>query len=348
MASTLSEIMSQPSVWKAILQKPECNLPWIKEQELNNDSVIYFIGCGTSFYLAIAAAANYSRLTGRCARPITSSDLLFFPELFTCNDKTRAVTISRSGETTETVWATELLVKNNIPTLGVTCQPDSSLTKCTHYNYIIPEANEHSVVMTRSFTGMLLYLQRFAAIRANNRYFLEELERLPEIGQKLINEKAHILKDLSTSMSFSIISYLGQGAYYGLASESMLKLKEMSLTNTEVFHSLEFRHGPKSVANEYSLVIILLSDSAKEHEIKLARELKIQKAKVVLIGENIPNEINNIVDVSIDLRSGLSEYARMVLLMPLTQLFAYERAISKELNPDSPLNLSKVVTLEGQ
>ncbi len=348
MASTYAEIISQPSVWKQILQNTNSDIPWGTELKSNKGLVSYFIGCGTSYYLAIAAAANYSRLTGTCARAITSSDLLFFPEAIPEYENVRAITISRSGETTETVWAAEHLVAKNIPTLAVTCKKDSSLTKQAHLSYSIEEANEESVVMTRSFTGMLLFLQYMAGVHAQDFGYIKELEKLPDICEKLITQYKDVIKECSLSDSYSTVTYLGQGAYYGLASESMLKLKEMSLTTTDVFHSLEFRHGPKSVANKNTLIIILMSESAKVHEYNLALELKKQGAKVVVLSEDLPGKMDGTKETSLLLRSGLSEYARMILYMPLTQLFAYERAIGKGNNPDSPRNLSKIVFLTNE
>jgi glutamine---fructose-6-phosphate transaminase (isomerizing) len=345
MASTYAEIMSQPSVWKKILDKPESVIPWCNHSEIDSKSVLYFVGCGTSYYLAIVAASVYSRLTGRCARAVTSSDLLFFPESITPDDHVRAITISRSGETTETVWATKHLVGKGIPTFALTCQPDSSLARHAHVSYVLEDANEHSIVMTRSFTGMLLFLQKFSALNAHDNNFISQLNRLPVLGENLIERYKDTISALAAADTYKSVTYLGQGAYYGIASESMLKLKEMALTNTEVFHTLEFRHGPKSVADESSLIIILLSESAHEQEIKLALEIKQQGASVAVLAERVPAEITNVVDYSISLESGLSEYARLNLLLPLTQLFAYERAIVKGIDPDKPVNLTKVVTL---
>jgi glutamine---fructose-6-phosphate transaminase (isomerizing) len=345
MSTTYQEIMSQPDVWRHILNRNSNGIPWYNQKPNNSPSNMYFIGCGTSYYLAVIAASIYSRLTGACARGITSSDVMFFPESINAHGKVRAITISRSGETTETVWATKHLCKLGIRTLALTCQQNSSLSKQADASYVIDEANEVSVVMTRSFTGMLLVIQKLAALHSNNKTYLSELEHLPEMGTKLLNTPMDDFNSLIINDNISMVTYLGQGAYYGLASESMLKMKEMAITNTEVFHTLEFRHGPKSVIDTNSLVIILLSDSAREHEIKLAHELKEQGAFVGIIGEEVPSVVVKEVDASIELKSGLSEYTRIGLYMIITQLLAYQRAVSKRINPDKPMNLSKVVTL---
>jgi len=345
MSITYQEIVSQPSIWQKILERSDEGFPWCNKEFQRDKYSIYFIGCGTSYYLALVAASVYSRLTGACARAITSSDVMFFPESINCSGNVRAITISRSGETTETVCATQRLNKLRIPTLALTCQRDSSLSKYADYSYVIEEANELSVVMTRSFTGMLLVLQMLSAFHGNNVGYLNELKNLPELGTDLLNYSLKELYELVTRDDISMITFLGQGPFFGLASESMLKMKEMAITPTEVFHTLEFRHGPKSIVDKTSLVFVLLSDTAKDHEIKMGLELKEQGAMIGLLGEEIPEDTKNKVDAYMEIRSGLSEYSRIGLFMLITQQLAYKRAIEKGINPDTPINLSKVVTL---
>jgi hypothetical protein len=54
---------------------------------------------------------------------------------------------------------------------------------------------------------------------------------------------------LSNLVDFSDFVFLAQGPLFGIASECMLKVTESSSSYAQVFHSLEFRHGPKSIAS---------------------------------------------------------------------------------------------------
>src|SRR5262249_173810 len=123
-----------------------------------------------------------------------------------------------------------------------------------------------------------------------------------------------------------------------------MKLREASLTDSIAYHPLEFRHGPTSVVDERTLVILLVSESAREHEAALTHDARALGARVLVIGERTDGLLS---DASVELDSGLADYARPVLYLPPIQLLAHDRAISKGLDPDAPRNLSKAVVLTG-
>ncbi len=134
-----------------------------------------FVGCGSSYYLAMAAAASWSAITGMRARAIPASELLLFPELVSGGHgrgKMAAVVISRSGRTSETVRAARLLEREkNIRVLAVTGTPDQPLEQVATATLPLLPCDEQSTVMTRSFTSMLLGLQYLAACQADDRVF---------------------------------------------------------------------------------------------------------------------------------------------------------------------------------
>src|SRR5580765_6342159 len=155
---TLAEILSQPEVWLAAIgglaadpafqehaRKPASGKQWL------------FVGCGTSFYLAEAAAACWTLLTGERTYALPASELLLFPQLCQLDSsELQAVVISRSGRTSEAVRAAKLLVQTyKVYTLGITCAPESELSNACHSTLALAGANEKSMVMTRSFTSML-------------------------------------------------------------------------------------------------------------------------------------------------------------------------------------------------
>jgi len=131
-----------------------------------------------------------------------------------------------------------------------------------------------------------------------------------------------------------------------MACESMLKIKEMSNSSADAFHSLEYRHGPIATADDRTLITFFLSDKARSEETILIKEINKLGVKVVVICEYPDDEIETYADYVIDLRSELSEFARLILYMPITQLMGYYRSIANGLDPDNPRNLTHVVTLE--
>ena len=123
-----------------------------------------FVGCGSSYYLSRLIAALWTKHFYIPAVAVPASELLFAPEeTLRRTGAEQIVLISRSGETTEVLRAAELLqAHKTVQTLGVTCNPESLLEKlCTH-TFKLTWADEKSVVMTRSFTAILLSFQRLA------------------------------------------------------------------------------------------------------------------------------------------------------------------------------------------
>ncbi|MGC8777931.1 MAG: SIS domain-containing protein, partial [Candidatus Caldatribacteriaceae bacterium] len=137
--------------------------------------------------------------------------------------------------------------------------------------------------------------------------------------------------------------FLGNGPYYGVAWEGSLKLKEMSLTPTETFHFLEFRHGPKSIVDEATLIIALTSESAFSFEEALLREMVDLKASILHLGKKLlqlPQASEIIVS-----EERLSDFSLPILDVVFLQLLGYFRARMRGLDPDRPHNLTKVVQL---
>src|ERR1700757_841673 len=168
-SETYKEILSQSDVWQSVLQ--ELKLSAFSEQmsRSNNRKLSWlFVGCGTSFYLADAAATSWTLLTGEPTRAVPGSEILLYPALTRSEAANlHAVVISRSGRTSEAVRAAHALRKEmQIPTIGVTCANKSELEAECDSTLVLNTADEKSMVMTRSFTSMLISLQCMAAKRA--------------------------------------------------------------------------------------------------------------------------------------------------------------------------------------
>lgn len=346
---TEKEIKEQYSAWEAVLRDFQNGFEGIGNVVNEPDSSEFvFIGCGTSFYLALSAASVFQAVTGKRARAVTASDVFLYSDtLFSKPGNFLGIPISRSGETTETIWAARYLKdKLDIPTLALSCNSDSKLAGFCDHKLIAEKAAEKSVVMTKSFTSMLLIVQLLAAAKSKNKQLLSELSRLPAQGKAVIENFENIAKKAAQNQNVDHLVFLGQGPYYGLASEAMLKMREMSLTFSEAYHSMEYRHGPISTLSENTLVVFLMSESSKAQEIKLLKEVKKLGAKTLVICEDLPAAEKSSADYLVELESSLSDYARLILYMPIIQMMGLYRAIHKEINPDNPRHLTQVVVLD--
>jgi glucosamine--fructose-6-phosphate aminotransferase (isomerizing) len=336
---TLTEISTQPAAWADALEAFQSTQPTLKRAwtALNPQQVL-FTGCGSTHYLSQTAAALFQELTGVSARACPASEIvLFAPQVLSDPQHTLLVTISRSGTTTETLQAlSRFRQRGGQVVWGITCYPQSPIAQETDLALLAQAAQEQSVAQTRSFASMLVLAQALAAAVAGKD--TAPLDALPALGANLLEQTASLAKSLGRRENLERFFFLGSGWLYGLANEAMLKMKEMSLSHSEAFHFLEFRHGPKSMVDARTLVIGLLSHQANTHEGRVVDEMAALGAQTLTLGPTSQH---------IRLDDQFLAWATPVLYLPPLQLLAYHRAIAKGLDPDNPRHLEAVVSLDA-
>jgi glucosamine--fructose-6-phosphate aminotransferase (isomerizing) len=349
-AYTFVEILSQPSCWGASFQQLEENggLKTLARQFSNTQAWI-FIGCGSSFYVAQSAAATMTALTGRRAQAVPASELMLFPDLvLSAEDRCVPVLISRSGRTSEVLKVAEFLRERGIATLGVSCAPGQTLETLASSAMVFPAADEESMVMTRSFTSMLMVLQALAATIAGQEEFLAAQRRLPATAEQVLRTLPRRVHDFVTTHTFADYVCLGQGALYGIACEMALKFTEMSVSYAQSFHTLEFRHGPKSIVSKETLIAFLLSETGYSEELEVLEEIKKLGGTTLVIANNADSRARAAADFLVELGADGPEVARLPLYLIAGQLMGLYTGLKKGLDPDKPRNLSRVVVLADE
>lgn len=341
---TYQEIMGQGESWSKSLAEAEKQFNKIIAHLEKPWSEVIFTGCGSTHYLSLTAAARWQTFTRIRARGIPASEIWLYPDTVLPLEDTLLVAISRSGSTTETINAIHVYKERfNIDPIVISCYPDSEMILSTNYPFLATGATEKSVAQTKSFSSMLLMTQYLMVKKASDESkFANQLFQLPNIFNKLMERNKDTIKYLSKEQKFQKFIFLGSGINYGLACEAMLKMKEMSLSISEAFHFLEFRHGPMSMVADDTLIIGLLNDATQQEELKILNEMKALGATTLAIAESA-KDIN--ADYILELNSGIDPILRGPLYLPSLQLFAFYRAIEKGLNPDHPKNLSAFVVL---
>jgi glucosamine--fructose-6-phosphate aminotransferase (isomerizing) len=350
-AHALAEILSQPQFWSRCLEalEREGALADIR-QPFRSATEWLFIGCGSSYYIAQAAAASWSAITRTRARAIPASELLLFPELVLAGaGEIAAVVISRSGRTSEAVRAAQLLEREkNIRTLAVTGTPDQPLEQIATATLPLLPCDEQSTVMTRSFTSMLLGLQYLAACQADDRTLATSLGKLPAMAGRVMSSLHPRVREFVGTRQFADYVCLGQGAFYGLACETALKITEMSVSYAQSFHTLEFRHGPKSIVGPETLVIFLLSEQGYNAECDVLQEIKGLGGTTLAIANRADERARNASDLLVELDFELPESARLAPYIFAGQLAGLYTGLKKGLDPDNPRHLSRVVVLDEE
>jgi glucosamine--fructose-6-phosphate aminotransferase (isomerizing) len=346
---SLAEILSQPEVWRscsralaehaafrAMREKARARCRWL------------FIGCGTSFYLAEAAASCWSQLTGHPARALPASEVLLFPHLAQPAERDlQAVIISRSGRTSEALRAAELLRgKYEVATLGITCALQSELAQACELTITLPAADERSMVMTRSFSSMLFALVQLASEAASVPDFSASLDTVVTLLASSIEAWNHRVETFVANRAFADYIYLGQGSLFPIAREAALKVTEMSHSYAQAYHTLEFRHGPKSIVAPETCIMFFLSEAGMEAETEVLLEMKELGGTIVSVCNRASDSVRNASDLLFEMCAGVSESLLLGPFIVPAQLLGYHTGAKKGLNPDEPKNLSRVVLLD--
>jgi glutamine---fructose-6-phosphate transaminase (isomerizing) len=333
---TYQEIITQPEAWAAALEVLKTRRTEIESIWRKDFTQILFTGCGSTYYLSLAAAALAQELTGIPARGLPASELWLHPQAcYPHHGRVLLVAVSRSGETTETLRACQAFKQGLYGKLvTVSCYADMPLARMGDLNLVFPSGQEQSVAQTRAFTTLYLACTGLAAFWSGQGS--EVFIGLPEAGVNVIEAANLPARTLGQDGSFDRFYFLGSGPRYGLACEINLKMKEMSLSHSEPFHFPEFRHGPISMVTPSTLVVGLLSETNRAVELAVLEDARALGGRTLTIGE---------ASADLDFASGMQEIFRNVLYLPVGQLLAFERSLAKGLNPDRPNNLDSVVKL---
>jgi glucosamine--fructose-6-phosphate aminotransferase (isomerizing) len=346
---TWREILSQGTVWQTVLGALDRDASFQQILQSNPRGASWiFVGCGTSFYLAQAAASSWSFLTGEPARAVPASEVLLYPNLQkTMGDHRRAIVISRSGRTSEAVRAAQVLRRDlQTHTIGITCAENSQLAARCDSTIVLSAADEQSTVMTRSFTSMLIALQYLAARQAGDEKFVAALRTAAEMLPALLPTLARPMETFVEQHDFDDYVFLGQGPFHGIAQEAALKVMEMSCAYSQFFHTLEFRHGPKSIVSSKTCLLFFLSPSGQKEEGEVLAEMKDLGGLTIAVCNHADKQINAAADLILELNLPVNEFALLAPFIVPGQLMGFFNGIRKGLNPDEPKNLTRVVILD--
>ena len=192
------------------------------------------------------------------------------------------------------------------------------------------------MAQTRSFTSMLLMAQALAAHLGGKDW--TRLKALPAHGRDLLVKSESLVQQIASRPEVQRFIFLGSGPLFGVASEAMLKMTEMSLTVAHAFHFMEYRHGPMSMADDEAAIFGLVSPTTAAHEQQVLAEMADKGATVVALA---------VAGGDIVLPADLPTWAMPVLYLPALQLLGYYRAMSKGLDADNPRNLTAVIYLDA-
>lgn len=349
---TAREINGQPELWSRVYNQVISKRVTIKnflDEVLKDVDKIILTGAGTSAFIGYSLEGAFQRKKAITTISLPTTHLVSHPQdYFEPITPTLMVSFARSGNSPESVAAVDLADKycKNCYHLIITCNSDGSLAKHSFKNtslvFVLPEeANDKSLAMTGSYTGMLL-----SALLMNDIDTIDSrkntIDNLYQYGNSILTKHLEAIKEIA-ALPFERTVFLGSGPQYGTALESHLKLQELSdgqvICKNDSY--LGFRHGPKAVVNEKTLLVYYFSNKkhAFLYEKDLVESMDEGKRPLYQLGiseTSLPNlNLNKLIVLSEDDKT-IDEAYLSVCTILVGQLLGFFKSLDLGLNPDSP------------
>lgn len=345
-AWTAREIAQQPAVWadvtKLVASERASLDSFLVPLLLNPATRIVFTGAGTSSFIGECLAPAVAAHLRRRVESLPTTDIVSGPERYLQRDvPTLLVSFARSGNSPESVATVDLAerIVGNVHHFIVTCNADGDLAKRaaslrSSRVLVLPDAtNDRGFAMTSSFTSMVLVAALiFGVIRE------QSVSTFCHAADVLL-PKAWSVAQYLVGREFQRVVYLGGNELSGLAAEAALKLLELTDGQTVAMaqSTLGFRHGPKTIINNRSLVVLMMSNDpyVRAYDEDLLAELRrdARAGEVLAISARAMKEAEH---VMIEGLGEANDLELSLLYVIVAQAFALTQSLALGLTPDRP------------
>lgn len=352
---TTREIYQQPDVWREAFEfyqaKREEIAAFLQEIADKHDYIkVILTGAGTSAYVGDTLLPYFKEVYDERKwnfNAIATTDIVANPATYLKKDvATVLVSFARSGNSPESL-ATVDLAKSLVDELyqvTITCAADGKLALQAHgddRNLLLLQpavSNDAGFAMTSSFTSMMLttllvFDPTEFAVKS------ERFEVVYSLARKVL-DKAEDVKEL-VDLDFNRVIYLGAGPFFGLAHEAQLKILELTAGQVATMYEspVGFRHGPKSLINDNTVVLVFgtTTDYTRKYDLDLVREVAgDQIARRVVLLSDQAFGLENVKEVALGCGGVLNDIYRVFPYIVYAQLFALLTSLKVENKPDTP------------
>ncbi len=304
---TPGEIAQQPTTWRSTFECFQRRRPEIREflraagvgEDAHRRPTVFLLGAGTSDYIGKSLFQLLRRHWQCEVIAVPSTDLLTHLEEFIVpNQRYLWISFSRSGDSPEGVAVLQRALRDlpEIHHLIVSCNADGQMIreiagKPQALGICLDDAvNDRGLAMTSSFSNMVIFGQCLAHMETSTEYE-EVLGELAGAGKGLLGAAANCASELSGG-PYTKACFVGSGPLRAVASESALKLLEMTAGKTQTMSesALGLRHGPMAALNEETLFVCFLSgdDRVRKYEVDLLEQIgnkRLVKTRVIVARE---------------------------------------------------------------
>jgi tagatose-6-phosphate ketose/aldose isomerase len=349
-AFTAGEITHQAPVWGEVAQLVAAQRPalsaFLAPLLARADLRVILTGAGTSAFIGACLLPSLLKRLGRRVEAIATTDLVSAPSHYLqAQVPTLLVSFARSGSSPESVAAVALAdqLVDQVYHLIITCNGDGLLYRHAQGRaralaIVLPDAtHDRAFAMTSSFTSMLLTAALvFGAIDGAGPALAAARDAAGDLmarGLPLINALV--------ARRFKRVVYLGSNELRGLAQEAALKLLELSDGKVVAMFDtpLGFRHGPKTIIDSDTLVVLMMSNDAytRGYDSDLLRELRADgRAGQVLALSAQGGDAQDGDHLLLHHAGRASDLELALPYIVFAQTFAFLYSLALEIRPDTP------------
>ncbi|PRT72660.1 tagatose-6-phosphate ketose isomerase [Streptococcus anginosus] len=352
---TTREIYQQPQVWQTAFENYKVQADEIAVFLNNIDEKYDYIkviltGAGTSAYVGDTLLPYFRKIYDERKwnfNAIATTDIVANPLAYLHKEVTTIlVSFARSGNSPESVAAVDLAkdIVEELYQITITCAAEGKLAQQAHgdeRNLLLLQpapSNDAGFAMTSSFTSMML-TALLVFDKADLAAKAEKVSALMTLSQEMLDSAEAIQK--MVSLDYNRVIYLGAGPFFGLAHEAQLKILELTAGQVATMYEspVGFRHGPKSLVNEKTVVVVFGSTDSytKLYDLDLVREVAGDEIarKVILLTEQ-KEDLENIEQVILSSQQLADDVYRVFPYIVYGQLFALLTALKVKNRPDTP------------
>lgn len=358
---TLKEINEQPdSIKNAINNGGRIKDNNIKlgglnniKKDLDNYNHLLVFGCGTSYHVAMMSRHYFEYNKFETIHFFDASEF-YEIDLPNFNSKCIAIFCSQSGETYDIINCLNICKKRNYLTIGIINVVDSLIARSVDCGVYMNSGKEVAVASTKSFINSLIILSMIGMWVSNNLNInKKKIEILRILNSKVnyllnyeyINNKISKISNFIIKNNLNSLFLLGTKELFPISKEAALKIKEITYLHAEAYSALSLKHGPFSLLDKTNLTFLLIQNNESKRLMSTYNEIISRNTNCYIITDDseiykdIDNKDNLICIENLD-------YYKEILFIVFFQKLAYKLAIDKNINPDKPKNLAKVVTVE--
>ena len=306
------------------------------------------LACGTSYHAALLGKYVIEELIRIPVRAEVPSEFGYSSPIL---EGRKAVVITQSGETADTLKVMRRLKEEGCPVIAITNVVGSTASRLADEVLYTRAGPEISVAATKSFVAQLmaLYWLTLPHPRVPGRRqdeLIMALRQLPEKVQQVINREEEIADIAKELAGYDNAFYIGRGLGYPVALEGALKLKEISYIHAEGYAAGELKHGPFALLSpKHPVVAVAMPDRAYAPMLTSIKEIKARRAPVFALAQDGDTVMEDLADRTIFLPP-TDTLLTPVLCTVALQLLAYYAAKTRGCPIDFPRNLAKSVTVE--